>query len=291
MVAARKLRYVAARLIDRSGNEAARAELLPLVASGEAIITLAHEELQERAPSLALTCKAIKQGDGYRLDGAKTVVMWASAATHLVVSAMLDDGGAKRVGLFVLPADAAGLQLNTYQMLDRRQASDVTLSGVQCPASSLLAEGAAAEAALDEALDWGRLASMSEALGAMQSCLDITSEYIKTRVQFKQPIGKFQALQHLMSDMFVDAQDARSIMYQAYANMESAPELRRDAVASARVFVGEAGRRVSASGVQMHGGYGMTDEYRISHHFKQLIVLNKLFGDVGHSLSTMAARI
>jgi len=280
---------VATRLIDRSGNRSVRGSRLPRLASGEAIIALANEEPQQRRVDGALPqTLAERTRDGWQLRGTKTFALGAGQATELIVSARLQQDGQQRLGLFLLDAASAGLRVDAYALVDGRGAADLVLEGVAVGEAQLLASGATAEEALADALDVGRIMAMAEALGGMEACLEITSDYIKTRVQFKQPIGKFQALQHLMADMFVDTQEARSIVLRALASIEAPAPQRRRAVAAARVVAGESARRVSASGVQMHGGYGQVDEYRISHHFRQMMVLNKLFGDVQESLGVLA---
>jgi alkylation response protein AidB-like acyl-CoA dehydrogenase len=211
------------------------------------------------------------------------LALGAPGATHLIVTARRSS----RLALFVIPADRAGVELQPYRLVDGRIAADVMLQSVAVSPDDLLAQGEAAETALAKALDWAILGAMAEAVGAMEACQHITSEYIKTRVQFKQPIGRFQALQHLMADIFVDAQQARSMLYAALSAMDESPLRRRQVVAAAQVVIGEAGQRVAEQSLQMHGGYGMTDEYRVSHHFRQLLVLSKLFGDSANAFDAM----
>jgi alkylation response protein AidB-like acyl-CoA dehydrogenase len=121
---------------------------------------------------------------------------------------------------------------------------------------------------------------VAEALGAMQAVMEITSGYIKQRVQFGQPLGKFQALQHRMAEMFVEVQSTRSILYRGMAYLDAEPSTRRHAVSAAKVVAGNAARFVGAQGIQLHGGIGLTDEYSIGHYFKKLIAFEKKFGDV-----------
>jgi alkylation response protein AidB-like acyl-CoA dehydrogenase len=260
------------------------ARLLPGLALGEVVLSLAHleDDLQHRGGKLQSS--AVGEGSGWRLQGRKMLALGAAEATHLVVTARRKGA----LALFVVESDRAGVSFRQYRLVDGRAAADVILEDVAVSDNDLLASGEMAEAALDEALDWAVLGAMAEALGGMEACQEITSDYVKTRVQFKQPIGKFQALQHLMADMFVDTQEARSILYAALSAMSDAPARRRQVVAAAQVVISEAGRRVTAQGLQMHGGYGMTDEYRVSHHFRQLLVLGKMFGDSAAGFDRMA---
>jgi alkylation response protein AidB-like acyl-CoA dehydrogenase len=129
----------------------------------------------------------------------------------------------------------------------------------------------------------------AEALGAMEALLEQTVAYSKTRVQFGQPIGSFQALQHRMADMYLQCQAMRSLVVNAaIARAESRADAAR-AAAALKVKLGEAGRFVSQQAVQLHGGIGMTDELAVGHYFKRLMLLNTLFGDAEHHLRNYLA--
>jgi alkylation response protein AidB-like acyl-CoA dehydrogenase len=138
---------------------------------------------------------------------------------------------------------------------------------------------------LGEALDRAALAQVAEGLGCMEAVLDITGDYLKTRHQFGQPIGRFQALQHRMSEMFVDVQETRSILLRGIASLDAEPPARRRAVSAAKVMLGSAGRFVGGQGIQLHGGIGLTDEHPVGHYYKRLLVLEKLYGDSEWHLS------
>ncbi len=266
-----------ARLIDSCGSPARREALLPPLIAGELILALAHDEAGTRNLDELPRTTARKNAEGYRLDGAKTLVLGANAADRLIVSAQLDD--TQEPALFLVDPAARGVGLEVYPLTDGSRAGDFLLDGVELPADALLGSGPAVARALDEALDLARLVAMAQALGAMEACIEVTAEYIKTRVQFRQPLAKFQSLQHLMADMFVDTQESRSMLYRTLALADAEPAQRRNAVSAAKIVIGPAGRRVTANGLQLHGGYGTTDEYIVSHYFRYLFTLEKLFGD------------
>jgi alkylation response protein AidB-like acyl-CoA dehydrogenase len=121
----------------------------------------------------------------------------------------------------------------------------------------------------------------------MEALLDLASEYLKTRQQFGQPIGRFQALQHRMAEMFVEVQETRSILYRGIAHLDAGPAERRVAVSAAKVMLGSAGRFVGGQGIQLHGGIGMTDEYQVGHYYKRLLTLEKMYGDSDWHLDRM----
>jgi alkylation response protein AidB-like acyl-CoA dehydrogenase len=170
--------------------------------------------------------------------------------------------------------------MTTYPLIDGSQAADLHFFDVSITSDALIAEGAEAISLLDAALDRATVALLGQAVGSMEACLDICSSYLKERKQFGQPLGNFQALQHMAADMLVATHQSRSILYHAIAQIDEQPSLRSRAVSAAKVIIGNALQLVSKHGIQIHGGYGLTDEYAIGHHYRRLIVLEKLYGDI-----------
>jgi alkylation response protein AidB-like acyl-CoA dehydrogenase len=132
------------------------------------------------------------------------------------------------------------------------------------------------------------LASVAEALGAMEAVLQLTAEYLKTRVQFGQPLGKLQALQHRMAEMFVEVQEVRSILYCGIAHLNAEAPVRGSVISAAKLVTLEAGRIVGGQGVQLHGGMGMTQEYAMGHYFKKLVAFEKAYGDAAWHVERLA---
>jgi alkylation response protein AidB-like acyl-CoA dehydrogenase len=122
----------------------------------------------------------------------------------------------------------------------------------------------------------------------MEKIISITGEYVRTRVQFGQPIGKFQSIQHYLADMFVEVQESRSALYRGMAYMEAGAAQRAKAVSAAKVTIARAGKVVGALGIQLHGGYGMTEEYPVGHYFRYLTAFEKKYGDLGFHLKRMS---
>jgi alkylation response protein AidB-like acyl-CoA dehydrogenase len=175
--------------------------------------------------------------------------------------------------------------MQAYPTMDGKRAADVTLHEVPVPRSSLLGPLGGAFPTLAAVFDLGVAALCAEAVGALQASLDATLEYTKTRKQFGQPIGKFQALQHRMADMFIHVEQARSMSYLAAMRCtDSDAAARRRAVSAAKVLVGRACRYVGQQSIQLHGGMGMTDELLISHHFRRLAAIELSLGDTEHHL-------
>jgi pimeloyl-CoA dehydrogenase small subunit len=278
--------------LRHSGNAQLLAELVPAVAGGQLTLALAHQERQSRynLADTATTARADGKG-GYTLEGEKMVVLAGDSADKLIVSARAsgmrgDRGG---IGLFLVDAKANGLTRRGYPTQDGMRAADVTLAGVRIGPEAVLAGPDKGLEVLERVVDEAVAALASEAVGAMAGITELTVEYLKTRKQFGVPIGSFQVLQHRAVDMLTAMEQARSMAYYAtmMANEPDARE-RRKAMAAAKVQIGRSGRLVGESAVQLHGGIGMTMEYRAGHYFKRLSMIDLAFGDADHHLRELA---
>jgi alkylation response protein AidB-like acyl-CoA dehydrogenase len=231
--------------------------------------------------------------DGYLIDGEKKAVIHGAQAGSLVVSARTSGGQRERDGisLFVVPADAPGVRVSGYRTLDGLRAADIRFEGVRAQTAALIGQPGSGWGLLDAALDYGAGLLCAEALGAMEALFDATLEYLKTRQQFGVPIGKFQALQHRMADMFIHLEQARSMALLAAVKLGSGDaQERRRAVSAAKYRVGQAARFVGQQAVQLHGGMGVTDELPASHYFKRLSMIELTMGDADHHLARFIAQ-
>jgi alkylation response protein AidB-like acyl-CoA dehydrogenase len=261
--------------------------LLERVATGELKLACALGERQSRhdMSNIATTCAL--DHEGYVINGEKKVVVHGGQAGALVVSARAPGG----ISLFVVPADAPGLTVTDYRTLDGQRAADVRLENVRVPAAALLGEPGGGWDLLDAALDYGAGLLCAEALGAMEAIFAATLEYLKTRQQFGVPIGKFQALQHRMADMYIHLEQARSMALLAAVKLGSADAgERRRAVSAAKYRVGQAAKFVGQQAVQLHGGMGVTDELPAAHYFKRLTFIEQTLGDSDHHLARFIAQ-
>jgi alkylation response protein AidB-like acyl-CoA dehydrogenase len=276
----------------RAFDDAAAAQLLTRMASGEAIAVLAHYEPDSRFETQWVSTRAQTSGDHYLLDGHKAVVLHAGAADTLLISARTagQPGDAHGVSLFRVPRDARGLTLDAYPTIDGQRAAEVYLKAVQVPADSRLGAEGAALPAIDAALDIGLAALCAEAVGVMQALVDATVAYVQSRQQFGVPIGRFQALQHRIADMLIHLEQARSMSYLAALRCAD-PNVteRRRALSAAKALMGQSARFVGQQAVQLHGGMGMTDELIVSHWFKRLTAAELMFGDSDTHLQRYAA--
>ena len=270
-----------------AGSAAQREALIPGIAEGSHRLALAHGERQARYDRFDVATTARRDGGGWRLDGAKCVVLNADAAQTLVVSARTAGGRRDEAGisLFLVPADAPGLTLKPYPTQDGGRAADLVLEGVALPADALLGEADAGLPVIERVLDEGIAALSAEAVGVMEALHALTVDYLKTRKQFGTAIGGFQALQHRAVDMFVALEQARSMALYATMMAGSADAAERGpAVSAAKVQVNRAARFVGQEAVQLHGGIGMTLEYLGAHLFRRLTTIEYLFGDTPHHL-------
>ena len=282
-----------ARIVVRAGDAAQKAGLLPAVASGATRLALAHLEEGARYDLAHVGLHAVREGDGYVLDGVKRVVLHAPQSDRMVVSARTSGrvGEPAGISLFLVDTGARGVRLQPYRTLDELVAADVVLEGLRVPANARLGDEGGAFGALEEAVDFATALLCAEAVGAIRSANDATLEYLKARKQFGVPIGAFQALQHRMVDMVVHLEQARSMASLACDAMDRGVPAneRRRLVSAAKLRVAEACRHVSQEAVQLHGGMGMTEELKVSHTFRRLTMIAQQFGDADFHLGRFAS--
>jgi alkylation response protein AidB-like acyl-CoA dehydrogenase len=279
-----------AEFLRRGGAHGA---LLDRVAGGELKLACALGERQSRHDLRDVATRAVQEDGGWRLNGEKKVVLHGAQAGVLIVSART--AGAQRdedgITLFAVPADAPGIVTRDVRMLDGQRAADVLLRDVRVGPDAVIGTAGAGWDILEAAADYGAGLLCAEALGAMDALFAATLDYLKTRQQFGVPIGKFQALQHRMADMYVHLEQARSMALLAAVRLaEGNAAERRRAVAAAKYRVGQAARFVGQQAIQLHGGMGVTDELPASHYFKRLSTIELTLGDCDHHLARFIAQ-
>jgi len=279
-------------LILHGGSESQKEELLPKLAEGGLKLAFAFAERQARFDLFDIETKAEKSGDGFTINGAKAVVFGAAAADKIIVAARTSGNSRDTDGitLFLVDSDAAGITRRDYTTNDALRASEIAFDGVQVGADAVLGTVDGGYATIERVAELAVAALCAEAVGCMDVLKEETNEYIKTRKQFGQPIGKFQVLQHRMVDILINCEEARSMAYVATAMMDSDDaEERARSVAAAKAQIGKSARFVGQNSVQMHGGMGMTDELKIGHYFKRLTMIDLTFGDRDHHTKRFAA--
>jgi alkylation response protein AidB-like acyl-CoA dehydrogenase len=262
------------------------------VVEGSLKLAAALGEKQSRYELHNIKTTAKADGAGYVLDGAKSVVLHGAQADKLVVSART--AGAQRdtagITLFLVDRSAAGVSMTDYPTIDSMRAGELTLKGVKVGADAVIGKVGEGHALIELVTDHALVALCAEAVGAMVTANEHTLEYLKTRQQFGVPIGKFQALQHRAVEMFMEAEQAKSLTYLAAVKVDSPDRTeRRRAVSAAKARVGKSLKFVGQSAIQLHGGMGMTEELAISHYFKRLTLIDQTLGDVDHHVGLFAA--
>lgn len=274
--------------VVHGGSDAQKSAILPAVAEGNLKLALGFAERQSRynLADVATTAAPIRDGS-FKLNGMKGVVFGAPSADKIIVSARTSGGprDADGISLFVVDANQAGVSVRGYPTADGLRAGEVTLENVEVGQDALLGAMGAGLPVLEKVIDLAIAAIAAEATGAMSHLNDMTLEYIKTREQFGQPIGRFQVLQHRMVDMFIAHEEAKSMAMMAAMRVEEADAgERKKAMSAAKVQIGKSGRYVGQQAIQLHGGIGMTDEYAAGHYFKRLTMVDRTFGDVDFHL-------
>jgi pimeloyl-CoA dehydrogenase small subunit len=285
---------LAGTALKLAASEAQKAQLVPQIADGSMRLAFAHGERQARYDLADVVTTAKKSGSGWRLDGAKSVVVHGDSADRLIVSARVagdrhDPGG---IGLFLVDPKASGVARRGYKMRDGTNAADIALSDVEVSAADRLGDPEQGLATVERVVECGIAATSAEAVGTMETMLAMTIEYMKTRVQFGRPIGENQALQHRATEMMIAMEQGRSLAMLAAITIDddNAAQRAHD-ISTAKVGVGQAARFVSQNAVQLHGGIGMTDEYAVGHYFRRCMVIEHSFGDTNYHLSKLADRV
>ncbi|MFV0298877.1 MAG: acyl-CoA dehydrogenase family protein [Hyphomicrobiaceae bacterium] len=279
-------------ILRHAASAGQRRALVPEIAAGNMTLALATQEKQSRFDlfDVATTAKTDGSG-GYVLEGEKMVVVNGDSADKLIVSARISgDRRAKDgIGLFLVDGKASGVSRRGYPTQDGGRAADISLSSVKVSKADVLGEPGKGLAALERTADEAIAYLAAEAVGAMEVAHETTLEYLKTRKQFGVLIGSFQVLQHRSVDMFTALEQSRSITLfgTMMAGEDDATERRR-AMHAVKVQIGKSGRLIGQDAVQLHGGIGMTREYKVSHYFKRLTMIELAHGNVDHHLRQLA---
>ena len=264
------------------------------VIAGTARLAFAHVERQARYDPHDVATAARRVDGGWVIEGDKCIVLHGDSATHLVVSARTSGGRREAAGLtlFLVDAAQAGVSRRGYPTQDGLRAADISCAQVRVGADAVIGTVDGAAPLIDAVVDAALAALCAEAVGAMAALQALTVDYLKQRRQFGTTIGSFQVLQHRAVDMLIAVEQARSMaMYAAMMLSETDPNTRRAAIASAKVQVNRSSRSVGQEAIQLHGGIGMTMEYKAGHYFKRLAMIETLFGDTEHHLRVVAGAL
>ncbi|MBW6525279.1 acyl-CoA dehydrogenase [Sphingomonas sp. RHCKR7] len=270
----------------RGGAQAER--WYPGILAGETVAALAIDEGAKHRDRVAL--RAEREGNGFRLSGAKQFVTHGHVADVLIIAARTAgaDDDAEGVTLFAVPRDAPGLDATPERLADSSVAARLTLEDVTVDADAVLGEVDAGRAVLDRALRAGRTGAAAELVGVGAGAMDMTIAYLKQRKQFGVPIGSFQALQHRAAHLYSEMEVARAALLKAQQLLDAGSDAADEAVSVAKAMTGLATTLSVQESVQMHGGIGMTDEYDVGFYMKRARVLAEMFGDAHYHAERLA---
>lgn len=273
-----------AEAIRASASTPACRELLDSLVNGRVLFALAHSEPADGGALSYVETNARRAPSGdYILNGKKAPVLGGSHANRLLVSVRTagEPGDRNGLSLLLIDSDLPGILARPYRLLDGTSATELQFRDVLVPATALLGTEGAAITAIEAAIGFMLLGLCAQAVGAMDDVIAVTASYLKARRAYGTTLITFQALQHRLADMLIELELSRSITHRTLSVFAGTQDsARRLAAASAaKALVGRSARFVAANGIQLHGGIGMVEEYVIGQHFKQLTVLDNLYGN------------
>jgi len=284
---------LAASALSRGGSAAQKAEYLPQLSAGSLLAALAVDEGAKHRP-LQTSLQAVRSGNGFRLNGAKSFVVDGHTADLLIVAARTAGGAGESAGLtlfLVAPKEkdkSKGIDIERTAMVDAHNAARITFDNVEVDADSVLGEVDQGFALLEAVLNIGRGAVASEMLGLSEEVFGRTVAYLKERKQFGKAIGEFQALQHRAAQLYIEIEITRAAVLKAQQALDGDAAKAAAAVAVAKARAGATATRAVQEGVQMHGGMGMTDQFDIGFFMKRARVCEELFGDANYHADQLA---
>ena len=271
---------LAAELLVSAENEHIKEKLLPRLVQGEVVAVMAWQEVAGNLDFDAIDTLAVPFADGYKLTGRKKYIAGAAHADAFLVSANLKDG----FGVFWVPKETCGATLQTERIADGRSFGTLTLQDTQLTEEYCIVRGLPANEALARAIDYSTAITGAELFGVMSRALEMTLDYLRTRVQFGKPIGSFQALQHRAVDLYIQIRLSCAVLEEALTALTLNPDTRTRAALVSRIKArcSEAGLRITREAIQMHGAMGFTDEHDIGLYLKRALVLAAYLGNVGY---------
>ena len=261
------------------GNEEQKKEFLPRIASGELIFTMALLEADGIYEAAGIATKATPQGDNFVINGTKLFVEMAHVADYLICVTRTKDGASPEEGitLFIVDTKTRGIHCEVIPTMAMDKLCEVRFENVAVPKKNVLGKLDKGWSIVEQVIEKGSVAKAAESIGGMQACLDMTVAYSKERVQYDRPIGAFQALQHIMADMWITTQTCKYLVYMvAWMESEGIPCAKEAAMAKA--YVNEAYKWLTDRAVQLHGGIGTSRDHDIGLYFRRAKSADIAFG-------------
>ena len=272
--------------IKTGGSDKLKQEFLSSLIEGSKQLSFGYAELQSRFDLDDVATTAKKEGDTYVINGQKSMVLNAESADAIVVSVRTDGAQVDKNGisLFLVDADSKGVEMENFPTVDGLRASEISFENVEVDSSRLIGPINEGFGILQEATNDAILALCAEAVGAMEVLYKDTVEYTQQREQFDHPLSDFQVLQHRMVDMFMEYEQSKSMLLRATLETVQDPIAAQKTIHGLKYLVGKSGIFVGENAVQLHGGMGVTEELRVGHYFKRLIVIDSILGNTDFHL-------
>lgn len=273
-------------IIKRAASPAIKESIIPSLMEGKLQITLAYAEEQSRFDIEDVATAAREEDGGFIINGKKSMVLNAESADKIIVvtrtsGSQVDENG---ISLFIVDASSEGVEKQNFPTVDGLRASEITFEDVKVSSEALVGEKDNGFKILQAVVNDAILALSAEAVGAMEVLYKDTVEYTQQREQFDHALSDFQVLQHRMVDMFMEYEQCKSLLFRATLETVEDPDLAQRTVHALKHLIGKSGIFVGESAVQLHGGMGVTEELRVGHFFKRLLVIDSQFGNADFHL-------
>jgi alkylation response protein AidB-like acyl-CoA dehydrogenase len=280
---------LAAPLVIEGGSDELKKNILPRMAKGEFIGTVAIAEAAGRFDAEGIQLKATKSGNEYTITGEKFFVPDAHVADGIAVAVRTSGSGEKGITILTVPKTAKGLTITQLKTVDMtRRLCHVKFDNVKVPATDMIGKEGEGWPILRRTLDIATAGLAAEMVGTAQRALDMSVEYAKTRVQFGKPIGSFQAVKHKCVDMMVAVENARSLTYYACWTVDTKGTEAATAVPMAKAYASDMAKNVTSEAIQVHGGIGFTWEHDMHLYHRRALAGEANFGNAPVHRETVA---
>ena len=279
--------------IMEAGSDEQKQQLLPKIAAGEVIMTMAFTEPSAKWDADGVQLEAKKQGNDYVLNGVKLFVPDAHVSDQMVVVARTFKGKTPEDGitLFLVDSKSAGISFEVLKTIAGDKQCEVTFEDVKVPAANVLGKVDKGWPIVDRTKKVATVSACAYLVGLSQMDFDVTLNYAKERVQFGRPIGSFQAIQHKLADVVIDVDGSRFITYKAAWSLQEGEPDADMMISMAKAWTSDASRRVVAHGQQIHGGIGFTKEYKIQLYFRRQKWMELMWGDADYHRELVAEKL
>lgn len=275
-----------------AGSEDQKREFLPKIASGELIFAMALLEANGVYDAYGVTTKAIAKGDSFVINGIKLFVEMAHVANYLICITRTREGVLPKDGitLFIVDATTPGIHCEVMPTMGMDKLCEVRFEDVAVPKQNMLGELDKGWPIVERVIRKGAIAKCAESVGGMQASLDMTVSYAKERVQYDRPIGAFQAIQHMMADMYIAVETGKNLLYEvAWMESEGLPCAKE--VSAAKAYISEAYQSLTQKAVRLHGAIGTTRDHDAGLYFRRGKTASIAFGDPNYHRQIVADKI